>query len=410
MKKILFVLFTIVSFLQASAQVGSSFSTNLFLSGQAGMSYYTNINGGSTGITGGLALGKWIAEPLALRFGIDMVNVATTRQTAAADGSSMMHFFATIDAMWDFKSIFGHGPQDWFIRVYPMVGIGGVFRSLDGYESDEEASAPGYNYFQTMLGLHVPFSFSRYSGLSGFLEYKYYILPDSYDYNDGNVRMNLLTLGLTKRFTRDPYHRRTANESQSARDDWFVGFGIGPNYSTFELFTNPYSGGLAMLGVAPEIMVGRNYSNFWTLRLELTGLSGHEPFDTLSQTTNSYMFSYLHGDLMVNLTHALNFRRGVKWNFLPYIGAGPAWRYDILELNMAGNIGLMARRYINEAGDFFIDAKYVMIPPRIGGGKGPSGDIYGDGLPSITVGYIYNFGVTSTRYRLPASYSNECFF
>ncbi len=409
MKKLLSILFTVAFLQMAYAQVGSSFSTNLFLNGQAGMTHYSNINGGSFGIGAGVAVGKWIAEPLAIRIGLDVANVSTTSQIAAGDGSTKLHLFASLDALWDFWSIFGFGPQDWYVRAYPMVGIGGIFRGPDKYDTEEDTQVP-YNSFQIMIGLHVPFSFSRYSTWAGFLEYKNFILPSSYDKNDGNVGMNMITLGVTKRFNQDPYHRRTAQESNGSHDDLFVGCGIGLNYSTFEPFNNPYPGGMAMIGVAPEIMIGRNYSNFWTLRLELTGISGHEPYDTLSQSSNRYMFTFLHGDLMVNLSHALSFRRGVKWNFLPYLGVGPIWRYDNLDFNIAGNLGLMVRRYINEAGDFFVDAKYIMIPPSIGGGKGPSGNIYGDGLPTITVGYIYNFGVTSTRYRLPASHSMDCVY
>ncbi|MBR6843718.1 MAG: hypothetical protein IKM79_01325, partial [Bacteroidales bacterium] len=69
--------------------------------------------------------------------------------------------------------------------------------------------------------------------------------------------------------------------------------------------------------------------------------------------------------------------------------------------DMAADFGLFVRRYISKEGDFFIDLKYVMMAPRIGGGAGPEGDIYGVGIPSLTFGYIHNFGHSSTRYRVP---------
>ncbi len=403
MKKVLLLLLSVAAIAGAGAQVGSSFQTNLFLNGKGGVVLYNNDNGMALGFGGGATIGKWVAEPLALRFGIDAASVADRQQTADGSGSTL-HLFASIDAMWDLRTVFGNGPQDWYVRAYPFVGIGGMFRARDNDESQL------YNTFQVSFGVHAPFSLNRYSNWAGFLEYRLFLLPDQYDNNSDGVSMHYVTLGFTRRFNVDPYHRRTATESRAMRDDWFVGFGIGPNYSSFEALTNPNAGGLAMIGVAPEIMVGKNYSNFWTLRLELTGLSAHEAYDTLKQSAERYMFTYLHGDLMINLSHALYFKRGVKWNVLPYVGVGPVWRYDDKKMNMAGNAGIMFRRYINEAGDFFVDAKYVMVPPSVGGGRGPSGSIYGVGIPSITAGYIYNFGVTSTRYRLPASHSSECVY
>lgn len=401
-KKCLVLLVFSFYFLPLSAQVGSSFQTNLFFGGKAGAVLYSNDNGTAFGFGGGACIGKWIAEPLALRVSLDVASVASRDNTP--DGDMMLHMFGSIDALWDLWADFGSGPQDWFVRFYPMVGIGGLFRGEPG------ADGTPYNVFQVSLGFHAPFSFSRYSKWAGFLEYRFFCLPQGYDNNASHASMHNVSLGFTRRFNSDPYHRRTANESRGVRDDWFVGAGIGPNFSAFDLFTNPHSGGLAMIGVAPEIMIGRNYSNFWTLRLELTGLSAHEAFDTLMETADNYMFTFVHADVMINLTHALYFKRGVKWNFLPYLGVGPVWRYDVMKLNMAGNFGVMARRYLNEAGDFFIDAKYVMVPPSIGGGRGPSGNIYRVGIPSITAGYIYNFGVTSSRYRQPASHSNECVY
>ena len=167
-----------------------------------------------------------------------------------------------------------------------------------------------------------------------------------------------------------------------------------------------------MYGVAPEVMFGRNYSNFWTIRFQLGGLTAHEPYDTINdEAGESYTFSTLHADLMVNLTHALKFRRGKKLNVLPYLGAGAIWRYDDLKFDMAADAGIMFRYYVGIHSDFYVDLKYTMVTPRIGGGTGPESAVGGSalkpaqfwvGLPSLTVGYIYNFGHSTTRYRLPA--------
>lgn len=386
--------------LPLNAQVGSSFKTNLFISGKVGGGLYSSASGSNMALGGGFGVGKWIAEPLALRASADLVNAAGFGETDDA----AMRLFLSMDAIWDLWTDFGKGPQDGYVRFYPFIGIGAQFRSIP----DDRKSQ--YNVFQVSFGLHVPFSFQRHSNLAGFLEFRRFCFPEDYDNGEGQVGMNLVTLGLTHRFNVDPYHRRTAQESHTVRDDWFAGAAIGVNYSAFDIITNPNRGGLSMVGVAPEIFVGRNYSNFWTLRVEFTGLSAHEMYDTTTATAEDYKFTYLHTDLMVNVSNAIYFKRGVKWNLLPYIGVGPVWRYDDKKICMAGDMGIMLRRYINEAGDFFVDAKYVMIPPHVGGGRGPSGSIYGVGIPSITVGYIHNFGHTSTRYRLPASFSIDCVY
>ena len=163
-----------------------------------------------------------------------------------------------------------------------------------------------------------------------------------------------------------------------------------------------------MYGITPEVMFGRNYSNVWTIRFELSGLTAHEPYDTVeSQAGAQYTFSNFHTDVMVNLTHVVGFTRGVRLNVLPYLGAGLIWRFDNPTFNMTGDIGVMLRYYLGHHSDIYLDAKYMMVPPTIAGIQPEPGQelskTYGDwgALPSITVGYIYNFGSSSTRYRYP---------
>ena len=167
----------------------------------------------------------------------------------------------------------------------------------------------------------------------------------------------------------------------------------------------------------PEIIVGRNYSNVWTIRFELSGFLAREraikelvvspdgaSFSEELRVGKWYAFNSLHTDFMVNLSHLLNFRRGVKWNFLPYMGAGPVWRYQAKPVFTIGaDAGFMARRYLDNLGDFYIDLKYIIVPPRVAGGTGPSGSIFGVGYPMLTVGYLHNFGHSTTRYRMPVN-------
>ena len=112
----------------------------------------------------------------------------------------------------------------------------------------------------------------------------------------------------------------------------------------------------------------------------------------------------LHTDFMINLSHLLNFKRGVRWNILPYLGAGPVWRYRSQPVfDLGADFGIMARRFMDNMGDFYIDLKYLMVPPRIAGGSGPTGSYLGVGFPMLTVGYIFNFEHSTTRYRMPVN-------
>ena len=154
-------------------------------------------------------------------------------------------------------------------------------------------------------------------------------------------------------------------------------------------------------------MVGRNWSDVWTIRFELSGFFGRHRYNVETESPGRwYTFNSLHTDFMINFSHLANFNRGVKWNFLPYLGAGPVWSYRNPVFTIGADAGIMARRYIDNMGDFFVDLKYIMVPPRLTGDTGPSGNVLGVGYATLTFGYICNFGHSTTRYRIPVGYSN----
>ncbi len=394
MKKIIISVMLALGLAAAHAQIGTDFGVNMFMTMGGGVSYYQNQSrDAAPGFSGGIAVGKWILSPLAGRVGLDfqsvpMKNNAEENYTFAS---------ASMEFLWDFNSTFTR-IKHWRVNFYPMIGLGVFFRSAyydEGHSHGTDREVHG------LLGFNMPVRIS--GGWDAFLEYKCYFLPSHYDGSNGKpVYMHSLTAGVTHNFTESPFHRRTEHESRNTSEDWFVGVGIGPNYSAFDLFSNPHHGGLAMVGVAPEVMFGRNFSNFWTIRFEATGLTGHEAYDTvLREAGDAFTFTMIHADVMMNLSHALDFKRGAHWSIMPYLGAGVIWRYDNVRFDMAADFGLFFRRYISHEGDLFVDVKYIMAAPRIGGGKVPSGNIYGFGIPSVTVGYIHNFGQSSTRYRIP---------
>ena len=393
MKKIIISLLLIAACFTGRAQIGTDFGVNMFMNMGGGVSMYQYAdNPLHTGFSGGISVGKWILSPLAARITLDFQTLSKTE-----DLDANAAFASTgVEFLWDFTSTFMR-IRNWRINVYPMIGLGVFLRTahvIDGHTYGTDREVHG------LLGLHVPVRIS--GGWSAFAQYKCYFLP-TYGYLESEVAtMHSITGGFTYNFTETPFHRRTEHESRGTDEDWFAGFGLGANYSSFDLFTNPNHGGLAMLGVTPEIMFGRNFSNFWTIRFEATGLTAHEIYDTvLGEPGKGYTFTMVHADLMTNLSHLFDFKRGAYWSIMPYLGAGAIWRYDNVRFDMAADFGLFLRRYISREGDLFVDLKYIMMAPRIGGSAGPSGSIYGVGLPTVTVGYIHNFGQSSTRYRQP---------
>ncbi|MBP5645697.1 MAG: hypothetical protein J6W95_07195 [Bacteroidales bacterium] len=340
----------------------------------------------SFGLTGGC----WVGTSLAAQLAFDGILAPNTA------GNNSLFVFVGPDFKWDLNATFFHVYNKNYLNpvpFYPMLGLG-----LSACNIGDSASA---DYaFHIMLGLQVPYRINE--NLDAYFQYKCFFLRQGFDNSPGDNYMHTFGVGLLYSQRRDPFHRRTIYSTRDKSEDWFFGIGIGPNYSAFDIFTNPHLGGTAMIGVAPEIMAGRNFSNFWSVRLQLGGFSAHEIYDTVTQMPgSSYRFSHIHADLMLNLSSFIWRHRGVKFNIMPYLGAGPVWRYDNLTFDVAADMGLFLRQYISHKSDLYLDAKYLIVAPTIGGSRGPSGKFYGVGLPSLTVGYIYNFGQNTTRYRIP---------
>lgn len=350
-----------------------------------GNSYTKNHEGGFAVPSVSLSGGVWLAMPLAVQLNADaMLN----------DGNALVAVDANFK--WDLNATFFHVYNRRFlypVPFYPILGLGTLF--VPGAGEDQSKNA-----FQLSLGLQAPFRVADH--WDAMLQYKCIFLPQGFDGSQGDNYLHTFGIGLLWRQSYDPYHRRIERYTRGIAEDWFLGLGVGPNYSAFELFTNPDLGGFEMFGWAPEVMVGRNFSNFWSVRFVLGGLTAHEAYDTVEQRPgNGYRYGYLHADVLLNVSNLIWRGRGVRFNMLPYLGAGPVWRFDDPTFKIAANAGLQLRYYLSRHSDIYLDARYVMVEPSVGGGEGPSGKFYGVGLPSLTLGYIYNFGHNTTRYRIP---------
>lgn len=402
------------------AQENAAYADNtFFLSVGAGGTY--NMPGKSPGLpSGGIYLSRWLMKPLAFRVAAEMVS-GPAFTTSDGGTSTAMTFFGSAQFMWDINATFFHVYNKTFqypIPFYPLIGLGAAltFGSSDSYTAD----------FQAMLGAHLPVRLGP--NWDFFLEYKCFFLPESYIEDYSTSYMHTATVGFTRRWSDNPYHRRTGFESRNTGEDWFTGFGVGALFNSYE-FEYMFTPGSKLWNITGDMMLGRNYSNIWTIRFELSGFfarhrahmaqvavldeddvpvadeNGNIMYNDVMQPGSLYFFNMVHTDFMINLSHLGDFRRGRKWNFLPYMGAGPVWRYKDPKFGIGADVGLMCRRYIDNMGDFFFDAKYIMVPPRVAGGTGPSGSILGVGYLMFTVGYISNWGHSTTRYRMPV---NSC--
>ena len=402
------------------AQENAAYADNtFFLSVGVGGTY--NMPGKSLGLpSGGIYLSRWLMKPLAFRVAAEMVS-GPAFTTGDGATSTAMTFLGSAQFMWDINATFFHvynKTLPYPIPFYPLIGLGAAltFGNSDNYTAD----------FQAMLGAHVPVRIGPKWDF--FLEYKCFFLPESYIEGYTTSYMHTATVGLTRRWSDNPYHRRTGFESRNTGEDWFTGFGVGALFNSYE-FEYVFTPGSKLWNITGDMMVGRNYSNIWTIRFELSGFfarhrahmaqvavldennvpvadeNGNIMYNDVMQQGSLYLFNALHTDFMINLSHLGDFRRGKKWNFLPYMGAGPVWRYKDPSFGLGADVGLMCRRYIDNMGDFFFDAKYIMVPPRIAGNTGPSGSILGVGYLMFTVGYISNWGHSTTRYRMPV---NSC--
>lgn len=401
MKKLILTLVLAAMCLGVNAQREAAYGNNTFFwSLGVGGAYYQHSGTSTVGIpAGGLYLGRWLMKPLAFRLAADVV-MAPSYQQSNANGSAIFTF-GSAEFMWDVNATFFHVYNKAIqlpCPIYPLIGLGLAYLPAGSdYHADHD--------FQAMLGFNFPIRIAPKWDF--FMEYKCFFLPQTFDDSYKNNYLHTATVGLTRRWADNPFGRRTAFESRSTSDDWFAGFGVGYSFSSFG-FEHMFDGVGRLWIPTPEGMFGRNFSNVWTIRFELSGFFARERYTQLTDSTGRpgrwYTYNYLHADFMLNASHLFNFNRGVKWNFLPYLGAGPIVRYTSRPMfTVAADAGLMARRYIDQMGDFYIDLKYVMAPPRFAGTNTGPGGIFSVGYPMITIGYLYNFGHSTTRYRMPVN-------
>ena len=404
MRKLLLTLLMAGIAVGAVAQRDAAYGYNtFFFSVKAGGVFYKHSQETSfTFPSAGITFGRWLMRPLAFRLSGDVAMAPSHYQNGAQVNSPFLT--ASAEFMWDVNATFFSVHNTRFATpfpIYPLIGLGVAYRPELTVAGED---CPAEHDFQSMLGFQVPMRLGRRA--DAFFEYRCLFLPQGFDSSPNGNYMHTFGLGLNFRSADHPFGRRTTHESRNTSEDWFVGFGAGVQYSSYD-FEEVVKLSSRLWTPTVEMQIGRNYSHVWTIRFELSGFLARERyrFDANPPRPGMwYTFNCLHTDFMANISHLFNFNRGVKWNLFTYAGAGPVWRYQNHPLfNLAADAGIMVRRYIDNAGDFYIDLKYIMVPPRIAGGVGPSGDLLGVGYASLTFGYLFNFGHSTTRYRMPVN-------
>ena len=411
MKKILTTLLLALSCLDVNAQPAVK-PGSLYASLNGGVFAYSHSGTTSFGVPAfGVELGSWLMKPLAFQLAYEGALAPSTYQNGS--GNNPLFSFVSAEFKWDFNATFFHVYNKTFqypMPFYPMIGLGLLMRNpvtVDGntYQTD--------NDFQAMLGLQLPVRISN--KWSANLEYKCFFLPQGFDGSNGPNNMHMVTLGLMWRQGDDPFHRKTAFEARNTSEDWFTGFGVGALFNSFEFEGIGLDNAKTKLwNITGDMMFGRNWSDVWTIRFELSGFFARGRYNVdKEQAGRWYPFNMLHTDFMVNVAHLISFKRGERLSVLPYLGAGPVWTYKKPVFTVGADAGVMLRYYIDNMGDLFFDAKYMMVPPRVasgygyGNGAGPSGSIFGTGFMTFTVGYICNFGHSTVRYRMPVNHCTD---
>lgn len=405
MKKILLTLLLACCFLGAKAQP-AVMPGSIYASINGGGFAYKTAGGMTMGVPSfGVELGSWLMKPLAFQLAYEGAMAPSTYQKGTSNTS--LFSFVSAEFKWDFNATFFHVYNKTFqypVPVYPMIGLGLLMRpqvTVNGVSYHQD------NEFQAMLGMQLPVRLSDHWSAS--LEYKCFFIPQGFDGSNGPNNMHMATLGFIWRQGDDPYRRKTAFEARTTSEDWFVGYGVGALFNSFEFEGLTIGNAKTKLwNITGDMMFGRNWSDVWTIRFELSGYFARHRYNVKTEEPGWwYPFNMLHADFMVNVPHLFSFSRGARLSVLPYLGAGPVWTYKKPVFTVGADAGVMFRYYIDNAGDLFFDAKYMMVPPRVAGGSGPSGSIFGVGYMAFTVGYIHNFGHSTVRYRMPVNHCTD---
>ena len=383
----------LVSVATMSAQSGLDprFFNNQFLGIGGGVTIYNNDASATVGYNAEATIGNWILRDMAMRVSFGTASAENAKQLTSS------FYYGHCTFMWDaISTLTGSNHARRVVSVYPMLGFGFLYRP--DIKIDDSTSYRFDVDFMAVAGAHLEFRIPAYALRTWplFIEAKAFILPQDYDFNHKISELYNITFGIKHDINYDPHHKGIKGESRGWNYDWFVGLGLGPNFSVMGI-QSPEVSFTDRLGFNADVTFGRNFSSLWTVRFGFSVMKG-----TTEKTTKPgfdaepYEYAFFNGraDLMFNVVNINGMRRGRRIGVLPYAGAGFIKRFDQTTTVMQADAGVMARWYINRGLDIYVDGRYIMVPPRFNWGH----EMMDNGYPLLNVGVIYNFEPSSSRY------------
>ena len=175
--------------------------------------------------------------------------------------------------------------------------------------------------------------------------------------------------------------------TNSVFDNTFIGLGAGVNSVAERQF------GLGKMGLATDVNFGKWFTPTVGLRAGWHGLKD----SSKSGELNKAAFHYLHGDLLWNISNAIDGYKETRfWNFIPYVTGGLSLikHHDlkVFDQEFAGGAGLLNSLRLGERVNLNLDFNLILARAAAYNMNGFIGRYVG--FPTATVGLQFNLGRT----------------
>ena len=342
----------------ALAQQGSFFRNSYISLGASGNYYLGGIGGGAD-----VTYGKWLLTSTGIRAQYSFALAANYA------GELWPYHLTHFDIFFDpITALRGRNLSETW-RLFVDIGFG--FASC---RKDNDF------YFTSGIGVdkRIGKDWRLYAELSANL------LPSDFMEQESATLMARLSLGATYDIAYNPTRSRSRYETRDLVHDWFFQVamgvcsfnykGIGSLADRAELFTPIFDFG-----------IGKNYTSLWAARLSLSGLYAK---------SSDEVFTYysVRGDLMLYLLNCLmSNREQPLFDIVPYISGSILSRLDETEHFMiTAGFGTNFAFHIDDRNTLFLDARYVLTPPRFAHIVIPQ-TTFSVGIATVTLGYSYHF-------------------
>ena len=175
--------------------------------------------------------------------------------------------------------------------------------------------------------------------------------------------------------------------TNGAFDNMFIGLGAGVNSVIEKQF------GLGKIGVATDVTIGKWFSPTIGLRAGWQGINN----TSKSGEFNKAPFHYIHGDLLWNISNAIDGYKETRfWNFIPYVSGGLSLikhhGLKMYDQEFAGGAGLLNSLRLGERVNLNLDLGLILARAEAYKMKGFISRYVG--FPTATLGLQFNLGRT----------------